>query len=559
MSLSASASSINHRSSSLMGSTSSHLTGILSSAAESSQNINNRISNSAQLRVSNMQLHGRDDDIKLLRSKLRELAKKDDCDEEDAAKNHVGEMILVSGTSGTGKSALIQRGLGVGANRGYIFASGKFEDKLLRPLSAFSDAMTCLAKCISITEEHNKNKKGGLSSSVRSSIATLIRDKIQNEFDDEDVEQLRRVFPGCAELLGTRRTSLFCPSSQAQADKAALCRGGSGSRLGSFSLNLLGGKESISRMHYAVRRLLKIVCSHFKGVVLFIDDLQWSDSATLDLLKSIVLDGEIPSLLIVGAYREDEVPDHHPLAFHIRELEEMHVSITKIKIGNLGVDYVIRLVAEALGMDYDDSKVKSLADTIHRRTEGNPFFILMFLRSLYDEKLLQYNFGVMKWTWDEDAVNSKIVTENVATVLVNKMNRLHEETQRILMVASCLGATFRLSAVMTVMKNFSRVEMRDSMKSSMISVSGTAATMGSSSASLLSSDLSNACTDQDGSDSSYASSVEEFEGEGLCEVDNEECRFMHDQIQSAAFELISPEQRDSFRGRIGSILLRTLP
>eukprot|EP00985_Skeletonema_marinoi_P004402 scaffold1921_cov140-Skeletonema_marinoi.AAC.10 len=237
----------------------------------------------------------------------------------------------------------------------------------------------------------------------------------------------------------------------------------------------------------------------------------------------------------------------------------MNMSITKIKIGNLGVDYVIPLVAEALGMDDDDSKVKSLAETIHRKTEGNPFFMLMFLRSLYDEKLLQYNFGVMKWAWDEDAVNSKIVTENVASVLVNKMNRLQEETQRILMVASCLGATFRLSAVMTVMKNISRVEMRDSMRASMISVSGTASTMGSSSASLLSSDLSNACTDQDGSDSSYASSIEEFEEEGLCEVDNEECRFMHDQIQSAAFELISPEQRDSFRGRIGSILLRTLP
>eukprot|EP00984_Skeletonema_dohrnii_P003657 scaffold1255_cov225-Skeletonema_dohrnii-CCMP3373.AAC.2 len=486
-----------------------------------------------------MQLHGRDDDIKLLRRKLQELTEEKDGDEEDAVKNHVGEMILVSGTSGTGKSALIQKGLGdPAANRGYIFASGKFEDKPLRPLSAFSDAMTCLAKCIKV----ENNKKGGLSSGG-SSITAMIRDKIQKEFDKEDVEQLRRVLPGCAEILGTRRTSLFCSPSQSQPHKPAFCRGGSGSRLGRLSLNLLGGKESISRLHFAVRRLLKI----------------WSDTATLDLMKSIALDGEIPSLLIVGAYREDEVPDHHPLAFHIRELEEMNMSITKIKIGNLGVDYVIPLVAEALGMDDDDSKVKSLAETIHRKTEGNPFFILMFLRSLYDEKLLKYNFGVMKWTWDEDAVNSMIVTENVASVLVNKMNRLQEETQRILMVASCLGATFRLSAVMMVMKHISRVEMRDSMRASMISVSGTAATMGSSSASLLSSDLSNACTDQDGSDSSYASSIEEFEGEGLCEVDNEECRFMHDQIQSAAFELISPEQRDSFRGRIGRILLRTLP
>eukprot|EP00984_Skeletonema_dohrnii_P030270 scaffold21650_cov76-Skeletonema_dohrnii-CCMP3373.AAC.1 len=193
MSLSSSASSINHRSSSLMGSTSSqstrHLAEIVVTAAESSQNINKQISNIAQLRLSNMQLHGRDDDIKLLRSKLRGLAKKDDCDEEDAVENHVGEMILVSGSSGTGKSALIQKGLGVGANRGYIFASGKFEDKLLRPLSAFSDAMACLAKCIKV--EHNK--KGGISSSEGSSIAALIRDKIQKEFDEEDVDQLRRV------------------------------------------------------------------------------------------------------------------------------------------------------------------------------------------------------------------------------------------------------------------------------------------------------------------------------------------------------------------------------
>eukprot|EP00984_Skeletonema_dohrnii_P002153 scaffold737_cov74-Skeletonema_dohrnii-CCMP3373.AAC.1 len=262
----------------------------------------------------------------------------------------------------------------------------------------------------------------------------------------------------------------------------------------------------------------------------------------------------------------------------------MNVSITQIKIGNLSVDYAIRLVAEALGMDDDDIKVKSLAETIHRKTEGNPFFMLMFLRSLCDEKLLKYNFGAMKWTWDEDAVNSNIVTENVASVLVNKMSRLQEETQRMLMVASCLGSNFRKSAVVGVMKNISRSEMKSAMRSvsslppwlpplpswgsssllspdltnsnssAVRSFSCTAAIIRSSSSeSLLSSDLSNSSAER-----SYASSIEEFEGEGLCEVGNEECRFMHDQIQSAAFELISPEQRDSFRGRIGSILLQTL-
>eukprot|EP00984_Skeletonema_dohrnii_P001269 scaffold394_cov67-Skeletonema_dohrnii-CCMP3373.AAC.1 len=277
------------------------LADIVAAATENSRKMSRQSVNIAQLRTSNMKLHGRDDDIKLLRSKLRELAKAKDGDDEDAAKNHVGEMILVSGTSGTGKSTLIQKGLGdPAANRGYIFASGKFEDKFHRPLSAFSDAMTCLAKYVTV--EHNTI---GELPSGGPSIATLIRNKIQNEFDEEDVDQLRRVLPGCAGLLVPRRSSLVCPSSPAGA--AALFRNASSSKLG--SINLLGGKESIAQMHYAVRRLLKIICSQLKGVVLLIDDLQWSDTETLDLLKSIVLDREIPRLLIVGAYREDEVPE----------------------------------------------------------------------------------------------------------------------------------------------------------------------------------------------------------------------------------------------------------
>ncbi len=227
----------------------------------------------------------------------------------------------------------------------------------------------------------------------------------------------------------------------------------------------------------------------------------------------------------------------------------MNVSITKIKIDNLSVDNVIPLVAEVLGMDEDDNKVKSLAETIHKKTDGNPFFVLMFLRSLYDEKLLQYNFGALKWTWDDEAVKAKIVTENVASVLVNKMNRLEQATQRVLMVASCLGATFRLSAVLEAMNNISWLEMRSSIRNSIRSSAG----------SLLASDeIVSGTNIQDGSDSSYASSIEELEEEGLCEVDNEEGRFVHDQIQSTAYQLISPDQRDSFRGRIGSILLQSL-
>ncbi len=278
------------------------LADVIVTAAKSSRKINIDAANIgiAQLRLSNLKLHGRSDDIKLLRSKLQEFHKKKKNDEERHDESNLkrqstnNNLILVSGTSGTGKSTLIRKGLGDPATKfGYAFASGKIDEKLLRPLSAFSDAMASLTKHMMV--EHNE--KTGLS------IAALTRDKIQNEFAEEDVIQLRRVLPGCAELLNDSTSS----GADAAAAELFSFRSASVANLG--SLNLLAGKESISQIHYAIRRLLKIICSNLKGVVLFIDDLQWSDKSTLDLLKSIVLDGEIPNLLIIGAYREDEVPE----------------------------------------------------------------------------------------------------------------------------------------------------------------------------------------------------------------------------------------------------------
>ncbi len=297
---------------------------IVVTAAKSSRKMNTQASDIAQLRLSNMKLHGRDDDIKLLRSKLRELDKKNDDKEEqknngrhDDESNHNKQstnnnLILVSGISGTGKSAFIHKGLGDDAAKsGYTFASGKFDEKSVKPLSAFSDAMANLAKCI-MTENI---EMGGLFSSGGLSIVRLIQEKIWDEFDEEDVEQLQRVLPEYGELLGlgevaiARRQSLIAIGRRQSlmADAGALLRSASGARRS--SLVLPAGKESISQMHYAIRRLLKIICSNLKGVILFIDNLHWSDTATLDLLKSIVLDGEIPSLLIVGGYRKDEVPE----------------------------------------------------------------------------------------------------------------------------------------------------------------------------------------------------------------------------------------------------------
>jgi len=228
----------------------------------------------------------------------------------------------------------------------------------------------------------------------------------------------------------------------------------------------------------------------------------------------------------------------------IREKEEMGIIITAIKIGNLSLENVTSLVAEALGMEDNEDDVKNLAAIVHRKTDGNAFFVLMFLRSLYDEEVLQYNFGTMRWLWDDDAVETKLATENVATVLINKLRRLSSRSQSVVKVASCLGAKFSLSAVVTVTKSISPVELKR--------------------LSSLNETESESESDDDTTQEAeyaYGDSINELEDEGILEKEakNADVRvFGHDKIQSAAFELIPLSKRDTFRGKIGNVLLEKL-
>lgn len=210
----------------------------------------------------------------------------------------------------------------------------------------------------------------------------------------------------------------------------------------------------------------------------------------------------------------------------------MGIKITPIDIGNLSQESVKSLVAEALKMEDEEDEVETLAALIHKKTEGNVFFVLTFLRSLYDEELITYNFVAMRWLWDDDAVKAKFVTENVATILVDKLRRLSKSSQILLKVASCLGSTFSVSAAAAVARSLSS---------------------------------SDGTLSQDGDDTSLDMSVvssimDGFEKEGLWEKDGGEasCRFTHDQVQSAAFELVPFEERDEFQGRVGSILMESI-
>ena len=110
----------------------------------------------------------------------------------------------------------------------------------------------------------------------------------------------------------------------------------------------------------------------------------------------------------------------HPLMLQIND-DDKNIKFYTIRIGNLSPDSVKALVAEALRMEDNELSVANLSATIHRKTGGNAFYVLVFLKSLFDEELLQHSFGGMKWMWNDDAVSDKLITENVTTILLNKL------------------------------------------------------------------------------------------------------------------------------------------
>jgi len=219
------------------------LSEIVNTAAARSGRTNNKVPSLAQLRLANMKLHGRENDMKLLRGKLLELKKKgkeDGSSNSSSTDTSLPELILISGISGTGKSALVMKGVRDPAQKmGINFTSGKFDlNNTSLPLSAFVDAMASLT---SIIMEGDKVKE--------------IYDDIEQSFGEDDALLLVRALPGCEKLFTLHKDE----SNQHHKDKS------------------LVGKEAISRLQYAIRKLLKIICTHLNGLVLFIDDLQVSD------------------------------------------------------------------------------------------------------------------------------------------------------------------------------------------------------------------------------------------------------------------------------------------
>jgi serine/threonine protein kinase len=198
----------------------------------------------------------------------------------------------------------------------------------------------------------------------------------------------------------------------------------------------LSPQDAQRRFQLLLRQFIGVFARPEHPLALFLDDLQWLDAATLDLLEDLLSRSDLRNLLRIGAYRDNEVTPAHPL---MRKLEAGRATgrVQNIKLGPLTAEDLGGLIADSLRCDADQAA--PLAKLVHAKTDGNPFFVIQFLHALVDEGLLAFDHEWARWSWDLGGINAKRYTDNVVELLAAKLTRLPLNTQEALRQRACLG------------------------------------------------------------------------------------------------------------------------
>lgn len=372
-------------------------------------------------------------------------------------------LMLVSGYSGTGKSALVSEIYKPITSRKGYFIEGKF-DQFQRaiPYYALIRAFDSLIHIL-LTEPASKLDR------IRTEILEVL---------GQEGKVLTDVMPSLELIIG----------SQPQIAE-------------------INAEDTHNRFNYVFQKWLSILCSEKNPIVLFVDDLQWADSASLDLLKALMLDNS-NYFFCICAYRDNEVNSAHPFSITINQIKEQGTRIENIHLTNLTLSNLEHLFADSLLTEIDS--VRELSSLIHNKTRGNAFFTVQFLKSLAEKSLLQFNTNTGLWDWDVNEINKLNITDNVVTFMAGKIKELPGQTQELFKVAACFGTIF----------NFKGLSQASNLSDELIS-----------------------------------RELELLLSEGLIIELEEAYKFAHDRIQQAIYSLIEDKERKVLHLNIGRLML----
>jgi PAS domain S-box-containing protein len=208
-------------------------------------------------------------------------------------------------------------------------------------------------------------------------------------------------------------------------------------------------QDAKNRFQIVFRRFLSVFARKEHPLALFLDDLQWLDAATLDLIEHLVTHSEVQHLLLVGAYRNNEVGPTHPLLRTLAAIRDADVRVCEIMLAPLELDDVSRLMADALHCE--PGRARPLAELVQEKTGGNPFFAIQFFVALADEGLLRFDHDAGRWRWKLDRIHAKGYTDNVVDLMVGRLTRLPVQTQAALQQFACLGNAAEITMLSIVL------------------------------------------------------------------------------------------------------------
>jgi len=337
-------------------------------------------------------LYGREQEVQILLDSFTQIREQ-----------HQAHLLAVAGYSGIGKSALVHEVHKPIAAHGGVFIEGKFDQfQHNTPYSALKEAFKTWVQRILLESD------------------SLLQQRKQDLLDaiGKHARVLIDFLPEFSTLLGDLP-----------------------------KLTELGAQETQNRFHIIFKKFIRIITSS-QPLILFIDDLQWADQGTLDLLPVLIneMDG---SLLVLVAYRDNEVYDTHPAMMTLETIKQRSSDsaseiMQTLTLKPLSLDSLSELIGDAL---HNHQQVKPLSELVLQKTAGNPFFVSEFLKTLYQHCLFNFDLTQQRWRWDLDTIKAQDITDNVVELMLEKMRRLPNETQALIQLAACIGTRFDLQTL----------------------------------------------------------------------------------------------------------------
>lgn len=423
-------------------------------------------------------LYGREEQIRLLMEGFEQI------------RAGQSELTLVTGYSGIGKSVLVKELYKpITGTNGY-FISGKYvQFNRNVPYSAIIEALRDLIKQLLKESEH----------------AIEVWKRKILEVVESNGQIIIDVIPEVEYIIGKQNPVPDLPSLEAQ-----------------------------NRFKNVYKKFINVFAQQDHPVVIFIDDLQWADSASLSMIKALMTDTDSRYLYLIGAYRDNEVSFTHPLTLILNEIEEENnKKITKIILESLSPDDVKEMVVDAF--ECTDKSALGLSELIYEKTKGNPFFINRFLKTLYEDGLLWFDLKNEYWVWDVNQIKEQAIMDNVVELMIGNIKKLTPETQNVIKLASCIGNRFSIKMLSLINGKSSAMTLYDVREAIMAGLI------------LPREDVSQVLYDV------------QLMNDDEEETGNLEATFLHDRVREAAYMLFSEKEKEHIHLQLGRLLIANSP